>query len=206
MHPSRSYVLDEPRVAPAERRRHKRVNLVLPGRYMLENRQEYACESVDISAGGAALRAPVVGLVGDRVVVYLDLIGRLEGRIVRHTREGFALALQASEARRERLIDHLTWLANRELMGVPTGRRHDRIVPFSRESHLRLEDGMDWPCRIIDVSMSGAAVEIEEPPPIGASVTIGRTPGRVIRHIEGGIGIEFLRLVPMDLFDESIVL
>ena len=182
------------------------MSVKLPGRYMLQNRQEFACESIDISAGGVALRAPVLGMVGDRVVVYLDLIGRLEGRIARHTREGFALVLQASEARRERLIDHLTWLANRDVMGVPPERRHDRIVPHARDSRLRLDGNVSVPCQIIDVSMSGVAVEIDEPPPIGTAVTIGRTAGRVIRHVEGGIGIEFLRLVPMDMFDESIVL
>ena len=203
---SRSFALQETAPAPAERRRHRRVSVKLPGRYMLENRQEFACESIDISAGGILLRAPLLGAVGDRVVVYLDLIGRLEGRITRHTREGFALALQASEARRERLIDHLTWLANREAMGIPPERRHDRIVPTARDSQLRLEHNVSVPCRIIDVSMSGAAVEMVEPPPIGTAATIGSTPGRVIRHIEGGIGIEFLRLLPMDMFDESIVL
>ena len=178
----------------------------LPGRYMLQNRQEFACESVDISAGGVALRAPVVGPLGDRVVVYLDLIGRLEGRIVRHTREGFALLLSASDARRERLVDHLTWLANRDEMGVSLGRRHDRIVPLASDTMLRAEKGAPVPCRIMDVSMSGAAIAVDPPPPIGASVVIGRTPGRVIRHIARGIGIEFVRLVPMDLFDEKIVL
>ncbi len=66
----------------------------LPGRYMLQNRQEFACESVDISAGGVALRAPVVGPLGDRVVVYLDLIGRLEGRIARMTHDA---ALEPSD-------------------------------------------------------------------------------------------------------------
>ncbi len=42
--------------------------------------------------GGVALAAPVKGNIGDKVIVYLDTLGRVEGKVVRHLADGFALA------------------------------------------------------------------------------------------------------------------
>src|SRR5690606_10655510 len=62
-----------------ERRRFQRVDVNLLGRYMLSNRQEYPCQVVDMSPGGMALIAPVSAQVGERVIAYIDHVGRLEG-------------------------------------------------------------------------------------------------------------------------------
>ena len=63
-----------------ERRRHQRVKISVLGRYMLENRREYPCQAVNMSPGGIALVAPVVGNPGERVVAYLDHIGASRAR------------------------------------------------------------------------------------------------------------------------------
>jgi tetratricopeptide (TPR) repeat protein len=68
---------------PQERRRFRRTKSSVPGRYMLEDRREFPCHSIDISPGGIGLMAPVPGEIGTRVVVYLEQIGRIEGFIVR---------------------------------------------------------------------------------------------------------------------------
>ena len=49
-----------------ERRRHQRVKVSLLGRYMLADRREFPCQVVDMSPGGMAVIAPVVGKIGDR--------------------------------------------------------------------------------------------------------------------------------------------
>ena len=41
-------------------------------------------------------------------------------------------------------------------------------------------------------------------PPIGALITLGKTPGRVVRHVEGGFAIEFTRLQHPDFLEENI--
>ena len=66
-----------------DRRRFKRVNISLLGRYMRENKQEYPCQIVNMSAGGTAVRASIAGDMGERIVIYLDILGRIEGDIVR---------------------------------------------------------------------------------------------------------------------------
>lgn len=187
-----------------ERRRHQRVKVMLLGRYMLEDRREFPCQTIDMSPGGVALSAPVKGEIGSRVVVYIDQIGRIEGRIARHLDHGFALRLNVPLIKREKLADQLTWLANRHILGMPEDRRHERIEPRNPHSTLRLEDGREYIAKLIDISISGAAINVDVKPPLGTLVTIGRTSGRIVRHFDGGIAVEFTRLMPAEAFDESV--
>jgi hypothetical protein len=182
----------------AERRRHQRVKVAVLGRYMLENRQEYPCQTIDMSPGGVALVAPVRGARKERVICYIDQIGRVEGTIARVFHIGFALALSGSRLKRERLADQLTWLGNRHVLGMPEDRRHDRVPPRQAQSVLRLPDGRECPVRLIDVSISGAAFTAEISPPIGTPVTLGTSDAHVVRSFTGGVAVEFARPFPID--------
>src|SRR5260221_6208250 len=90
-----------------EKRRHQRVKVALLGRYMLRDRREFACQTIDISPGGVALMAPTAGEIGERVVVYLDHLGRIEGNIARHFADGFAMTIGAPTLKRQKLADQL---------------------------------------------------------------------------------------------------
>jgi hypothetical protein len=189
-----------------ERRRHQRVRIDLLGRLMLENRQEYPCRIVNMSPGGAAVMAEVPGKVGERIIAYVDHLGRLEGKISRVFEGGFAMSIGATPRKREKLAAQLTWLANRQMLNLPEDRRHGRIVPRNPMARLILPSGINIACRVIDISASGAAVAVppSQLPPIGAAVTIGKTPGRVVRHIDDGFAIEFTRLLHPDFLEESV--
>ena len=65
----------------ADRRRHKRVNITLLGRFMRANKQEYPCKLIDISVGGTAMMSPVAVEDGERIVAYFDHIGGIEGTV-----------------------------------------------------------------------------------------------------------------------------
>ena len=189
-----------------ERRRHQRVRVVLLGRYMLENRQEFACQTVDMSPGGLSLLAPVQGALGERVVIYLEHLGRVEGKIVRDFERGFAVALLATKRKQDKLASQLTWFANRQDLGLPEDRRHERIQPRLTGAIMRLSDGQEIGVRIIDVSLSGAAISTNTKPSLGSRITIGATHGKVVRHFEGGVAIEFLRVLADQGFDENVQL
>jgi len=204
--PAQPAALSSPAQRAVDRRRHRRVAVPILGRYMLASRQEYPCQSVDASPGGLSLVAPVRGLVGERIVIYLEHLGRIEGQIVRHTAEGLALAISATQRKREKLAAQLTWLANRQSLGLPEDRRHERIVPRNSAVTLKAAGFGEVGGRLLDISLSGAAVAVPHRPPIGTLVTIGSTPARVVRHFEGGIAVEFLLLLSPDRFDEGIVL
>src|SRR5262245_17758114 len=187
-----------------ERRRFQRVRVNLLGRYMLADRREFPCQVANMSPGGMALIAPVSGNPGERVIAYVDHVGRLEGVIARCFENGFAMTIAATTRKRDKLAAQLTWLANRHVLGLPEDRRHGRVTPRDPAGRLILPNGVNVACRVIDISQSGAAIATDQRPEIGAPVTIGRTPGRVVRHLEDGIAIEFIRLQHPDFLEENV--
>jgi len=196
----------KPDVGPRERRRHQRVSIALLGRYMLGDRTEYPCQTIDMSPGGVALSAPVSPALGSRVIAYLDHIGRVEGAVARLLPRGFALALTMPLLKRDKIGDQLTWLANSRDLGLPEDRRHERIVPRNAGVMLKLADGRNYQARLIDVSQSGAALACPAPLAYGAAVRLGTTPARVVRVFDGGCAVEFTGLVPADRFGEDLTL
>ena len=205
---SASTLLDtpQPEGRAAERRRHQRVQVSLLGRYMLMDRQEYPCQVVDVSPGGLAMIAPVKGEEGERVVCYLDHVGRVEGVIARNTANGFAIRMTVPMIKREKLADQLTWLANRHDLGMPEDRRHERITPRLSRTVLLCPDGSSHAVKIIDVSVSGAALACDSRPPVGSAVTLGKTRARVVRVSPTGIAVEFVRQLPAEEFSEDVQL
>jgi PilZ domain len=200
--------LTKPKSLPLaeERRRHQRVKVNLLGRYMLADRREFPCQVIDMSPGGMALIAPVAGTPGDRVIAYVDHLGRLEGKVARTIDNGFAMTIGATLRKRDKLAAQLTWLANRSILNLPEDRRHGRFTPRNPMGRVILPNGTNVTCRVIDLSASGAAISIapELRPAVGAAITIGKTTGRVVRHIDDGFAIEFTRLQHPDFIEENV--
>jgi hypothetical protein len=187
-----------------ERRRFQRVRVNLLGRYMLADRREFPCQVTDMSPGGMALIAPVSGQVGERVIAYVDHVGRLEGVIARLFQNGFAMTVSATTRKRDKLAAQLTWLANRHILNLPEDRRHGRFTPRNPMARLIMPNGVNVAVRVIDLSQSGAAIATKERPDIGALVTLGKAAGRVVRHLDDGFAIEFTRLQHSDFVEENV--
>jgi hypothetical protein len=187
-------------------RRHQRVRVCLQGRYMLEDRREFECHTLDMSPGGIALAASVVPARGERVVVYLDCIGRIDSICVRDLGQGFVVSVKATLRRREKIAEQLTWLANQQTLGMEDLRSFGRIVPRRVQTTLSFENGTNMPARIVDLSRSGVAVVADCIPAVGSVVCVGRMKGRVVRSLDQGIAVQFVRLIPLEMFDEEIEL
>ncbi len=200
--------LTKPKILPwaEERRRFQRVKVNLLGRYMLSDRREFPCQVTNMSPGGLALIAPVIGTSGERVIAYVDHLGRLEGTVARTIENGFAMTISASARKRDKLAAQLTWIANRHILNLPEDRRHGRVAPRNPLARLILPNGKNVASRVVDLSQSGAAIAIapELLPPIGSLVTLGKTQGRVVRHIDDGFAVEFTRLQHPDLIEENV--
>lgn len=196
----------EPRVE--ERRRHSRVKVRLPGQFMRENRREFSCVTLDMSPGGVAFSADERVDIAERIVAYLDHVGRVEGRVVREFQGGFAIAMKLPQLKRERLADQLTWLANRHELGMLEDRRHERIRPRRPRTTLILPTGREVMATVIDISQSGAALALASPvaPPVGTPVTVGVTKARVVRLFTDGLAVEFARMIPRNEFSEDVTL
>jgi hypothetical protein len=185
-------------------REFSRVDLTLFGRYMLENRQEFPCQIVDMSPGSAAMVTPVSGAVGERVIAYVDHVGRLEGNILRLFDGGFAMSVKATDRKRDKMAAKLTWLANRHELNLPEDRRHERIAPRRSAAVIKLEDGRIYQAKIIDLSLSGAAIEMTVRPAIGTVLWLGNMRGRVVRQFDEGVAIEFAIVQTRDSLEEFL--
>ncbi|MBK8084103.1 MAG: PilZ domain-containing protein [Devosia sp.] len=171
--------------------RFQRVKVSVLGRYMLTDRREFPCQVLAMSPGDAMVIAPVSGNAGERVVAYLDNLGRIEGHITNLIDGGFEKDIAATPRKRDKMAAQLTWLANRDILNLPEDRRHERVVPDNRHSTVVLDDGRRYNCKIIDISLSGAAIELAVRPAMGTPVTLGRMRARVIRHFPDGVAVEF---------------
>lgn len=191
-------------IAKLDRRRFQRVKVNVLGRFMLTDRNEYPCQVVDMSPGGAALMTPIQGRMGERVVAYIDHIGRIEGEVTRQFDGGFAMTINATARKRDKLASQLTWLANRGVLNLPEDRRHERIQPKQPFSNVVLPDGRQTRAKIIDVSLSGAALALDARPPVGTSITVGRMRARVVRHFDDGVAVEFAMLQTEDMIHNNL--
>lgn len=171
--------------------RFQRVKVSILGRYMLADRREFPCQVIEMSPGDATLIAPVSGIDGERIIAYLDQIGRVEGTILNQVEGGFLMDVAATARKRDKMAAQLTWLANKDVLNLPEDRRHERVVPDLRHSTVVLDDGRRYNCKIIDISLSGAAIELDVRPAMGTPITIGRMRARVVRHFQNGVAVEF---------------
>ncbi|WP_314093826.1 PilZ domain-containing protein [Shinella sp. M31] len=174
-----------------DQRSFQRVSVNLPGRLMLPNHDEYDCSVIDMSPGDANIICSARPRVGERIIAYVDHLGRIEGNVAVLNDEGFAITLTATDRKREKLAAQLTWIANKHELGLPEDRRHNRLTPRNTRTEITLDDGRRYPCRIIDLSLSGAAVDIDVRPALGTPVQLGNMKGRVVRHFQEGVAIEF---------------
>jgi len=188
-----------------ERRRFNRVDVNLLGRFMREDRTEYPCRAENMSPGDVAITTAIHPSKDERIIVYIDHIGRLEGTVVRLFDGGFVLMLNSSERKREKLAAQLTWFANRHELDLPEDRRHERVEPQNPFVDVVLEDGRRYQTRIIDLSLSGAAVTSSVRPAIGSRITLGTTKGRVVRHLEEGFAIEFAAMQSRETIERSML-
>jgi hypothetical protein len=187
-----------------DRRRFARVSVSLTGTYMLADRKDHPCRSISISPGNLTLEAPVIGAIGERVVCHLELLGRLEGEIVRYVPGGFAMAMITSRRQRLHLADQLTWLANRDALGLGEARAGERLVPSKRSVIITLANGKRLKARVLDLSRTGAGLAVPQPLDPGTEITIGKTPGTVVRATAEAIGVHFHDAIPAQAFNEEI--
>lgn len=178
-----------------DKRMHQRVRVRLLGRYMLADHNEYACQTIDMSPGGVSFAAPVCGEIGERVVCYLEEIGRVEGKISRIFDGGFCIDYAASDRKREKLAEKLTWLANKSNLRLADGRNHERFKPENRATTVAFADGTTVGCSIVDLSLGGASIAFNDDDvevSVGAQIRLGRTIGHVVRRHDAGVSIRFI--------------
>ncbi len=174
---------------PAERRRHARVALTAKARFLKESGEEEPCLVVNISAGGAMLKAKNPPPTGANVILYIDDVGRFEGRVIRSGRFTFAVDYRSRRAKIRRTADALTRALNTRPLGLDK-----RGAPRIREESAAIvtfADGETIEAAILDISLTGASIGIEPRPPLGAAITVGKMSAKVVRRHDRGVGVVF---------------
>ena len=169
---------------------------ILFGRFMLPDSSEHPCQVVQLSPDGAVFltstAAPPAGL---RIVAYLDEIGRVEAVTGDPVEGGFAVSFRSSGQRRERLQSRIRALRGASADDAEVADRRDPLHQGTHEgsgaSHITLPDGRVYPCEVMDVSVSGAAIRTHVLPAVGTFVLLGKMSGRVVRYLDRGVSIEF---------------
>jgi hypothetical protein len=178
--------------APSDRRRHRRSQMKLSVRFLLPDGSEHNGIVTNISVGGMHVKTDARPPQDSIVIAYVQDLGRLEGLVSRAESDGFAVRLTLSALRRDKLEEKL---GTGRKENSAEGRRHERESTTGVTRIMRA-DGRELPCRVIDLSLGGVSVETAEWPPLGEQVMVGKMRGRVVRHHELGIAIEFTDIPP----------
>ena len=178
--------------ARAERRRFRRVRLDLPGRlFTPADGQESRCQVLDLSPGGAAIGCPNAPAPGTQIVLYVDGFGRFEGQVARRDEAGFGVRFSCTAMKRERTAEQLTLFLNKSLVDETVLRRHERTNHKGFAKFTRA-DGQVVHCEVMDISAGGVSLKTDVRPTVGEFVLIAQMAGRIARHHEHGIGVEFV--------------
>lgn len=186
--------------ADKDRRRHQRVDLPLRARFLTETGDERSGVVTNISAGGAMVRAKFPPSLGQKVIVYIDQIGRFEGKVVRSEIDSFAVSYPKKRSKQAKVADNITSALNNRRRGAE--RRINPRVRHDKPATVHLEDGREIACSILDISLTGASIEISPRPPLGMHLILGRMTAKVVRRHETGVGVVFTGAV--ERMDEAI--
>lgn len=173
-----------------DRRLHQRVKLPLKARFLTDSGTEWSGVVTNISAGGALIKAKFPPAFGQSVVLYIDQIGRVEGKVVRSEKDSFAVTYSKRKAKHVKLADQLTTAIEHRRRGGGDRRGGPRIK-HDAPATVFLEDGRVIQCSILDISLTGASIEINPRPPLGMRLILGRMTAKVVRRHDKGVGVVF---------------
>jgi hypothetical protein len=171
----------------------RRIAIVLPIKLMDSEGNEIETHTLDVGGGGLRLPPSQKLRLNERVIVYSSDLGRLETEVVRADPHGVGLKLIASPHKREKIVDQLTFLMNRERYEIGEVRRAER-APGTGSIVAELEDGTQFRCLVIDMSLVGIALATDGMrPALAARVKIGPYWGRCARYLPNGFALDFTR-------------
>ena len=177
-----------------DRRRHRRIDLRLPGRFLTDLGKDAQLATINLSCSGALIKSAIHPDPGAELVCYFDDLGRVVATVVRRTDDGFAVSFNVAAHKREKIADRLTWLLNKDTLNLSEGREAPRYAADVPAQVLR-QNGQMLACRVLDISLTGANFQCKGPlPSIGEVVSAGSIPAEVVRIGDGGFAVRYLQV------------
>jgi hypothetical protein len=175
-------------------RDHARVRVGLAASLFDADERVHACTVMDISPGGARIACDCVLPVESCVVLYVEGIGRFNAFVIRSGDGETGLFFVCHDERRLDVQEQLARLMEGGAQAPTRLRRHARQAA-NAFGYFARANGQLVQCHVLDISLHGLSVQTPTRPPIGEILDLGGAQGRVTRHHDGGIGIQFLRPV-----------
>jgi hypothetical protein len=133
------------------------------------------------------------GSRGERIIAYLQYLGRVEGVMVRELRNGsgFAIEIRAHVTKLERIAKSIDWLMRSEDIETAEMRREERTDGQGEQVVIRTRGGREYMAELIDISLKHAALRTDIALPVGTEITIGEKRAYVVRYFRGGVAVGF---------------
>lgn len=177
-----------------DRREYPRVPVELAAQLFIPaNKKTWSARVINLSAGGAGLRyngkPPAPELVG---ALAIEGFGNLEGITTRRQDDMGGLRFLIGEAERHQLLQRLTALIKSGIQSVRSLHEIDE-GPLASSLSLTRQSGRQHLCKVVDISLQGAALLTDAAVPKGEHVLVGRMFGRVIDQLQDQVVVQFLR-------------
>jgi PilZ domain len=176
---------------------------IIFGRFMLPDMSEHACQVLDITGEGATFVSSTIPPLNINIVAYLEELGRIEVLAGQPVAGGFRVRYAATGSRLDRLQQRIDWLQQKN-SGAEETRRHPRFEPKDKNSAITLPDGRVYNCEVVDISVSGAAVKTDVLPAIGTYIMLGKMKGRIVRYVDQGLAIEFVKQLDKTVLTQDV--
>lgn len=178
----------------ASRSLERRLPLRLAGRFLNDVSEEHKLVTLALSCHSAQVRSNFIPEAGARIVCYFDELGRVAGIVTKALEKGFLVRFATTAHKRDKLADKLTWLINKDKLGLSDERKMPRYVAGG-PAQIILPDGRFLKCRVVDISLTGAGFEaIGQPPKLGEIIQAGSLKGEVVRANGTQFGVRFMRV------------
>jgi hypothetical protein len=158
---------------------------------MRSDKLDYPCRLKDISVVGASMSSTMPLIVGEHLIVYLLHLGGLEGTVVGRVEDGFAMSIDVTQRKRDKLAVQIKRLSAQDEVSGAEERIFPRR-PVNEISKLVLFDGTVLDCPMLDISRSGASIVTPVRPAVGTEVIFAEQRAVVVRHHDEGVAVEFV--------------
>lgn len=150
------------------------------------------CIVTELSAEGATIRTTQGSSMGSELALYVEGFDRFSAFLVSATQDSVRVRFTCSPLKQARTAEKI----RRYLGGKSAPASISLVAPGSALHSVRefkRSNGQTVTFDVIDISLSGASLRTNSRPPIGEVVTIGTVLGRIARHFDDGIAVEFFR-------------
>ncbi len=100
-----------------DQRLHRRVSVNLQARMNFGGRWQ-ACEVIDLSGGGAMVRAEITPAVDSTILIQLRGVGIIRAQVKKKNGQSFAVSFNRQDYDVDAMVDNLMLQANSEVLGL----------------------------------------------------------------------------------------